>query len=149
MSIKIVNDVDGLISAAHKAGATFNEAFHVAAFNCVHLSDANGDVRPLNRLFEKLTPAAANALKSWAVHFAAVKYDPDVKGFKVNKAREVSDEMKAERETVGPMEYVRAAKPKTVTAFNLVTELRKLRDKAEKHNCNGPAMVHLAAAINA
>lgn len=147
--ITLVNDIDACIAAAHKGSGVFSEALHLAAFNCMNSVDVNGDTRPLNRLFEKLPIGAQNALKAWCLHFGAVKYDADLLGFKVNRAIDKSsDEYKAiaaERETVGPMEYRREAKPKVAKTFDLASEVAKLTQKAIKNGYSGQPIARLMA----
>ena len=153
-NIKLVNDIDACIAAAHKGSGVFSEALHLAAFNCLHHVDANGDTRPLNRLFEKLPIGAQNALKAYCLHFGAVKYDADLLGFKLNRSIDKStDEYKAiaaERETVGPMEYRREVRAKVTKQFDLASEISKLITRAIKNGYSGePIKALQMAAIKA
>jgi hypothetical protein len=146
-NIKLVNDIDACIAAAHKGSGVFSEALHLAAFNCMNAVDVNGDTRPLNRLFEKLPIGAQNALKAWCLHFGAVKYDADLLGFKLNRSIDkTTDEYKAlaaEREATGPMEYRREARPKVTKQFDLASEVAKLTARAIKNGYSGQPIARL------
>lgn len=148
MNITLVNDIDAIIAKTLKSGSAFSADLHLAAFNCVHHVEANGDVRPLNKLFDGLSSSAQNTLKVWAVHFGKVKFDPDLLGFKLNRSIDVvAPELLAEREVVGPMEYKKALAPKKVKTFNLAMAIVDLIKKAEKENCKLVAIQYLTVAM--
>jgi hypothetical protein len=148
-TIALINDVDAAIDLAHSSHGDFAFNLHNAGFNVLAIVDLSGDTRPLNRLYEKLSPAAATALRMWANHFGPVKFDADLSGFKLDRKRSSDDEMKLAREITGPMEYKREVKPRVAKTFNAVTEIYKFIQRCDKEGVNVEAISHLTAAMKA
>lgn len=141
--------VFGLNKQAHTATNKAAEIVHHAAWQCLARVDANNDVRPLNHLYAGLKPAARLALKAWAVKFGKVRFETNLDGFKAaTKTTLDADTLKARAE-IGPFEYQRANKPKVAKVFDLASEIKKLAERAGRHNITGKPVELLLQAAKA
>jgi hypothetical protein len=127
-----------MIGELARSGAAFDKKFHLVAYNCLHLVNANGDFRPLQKLYLALTPANQRALKAWAVHFGRVNFDNKLSTFKYAKTKGHDD---AGAQENSPLAWEKARKqPAPRAAFDFKAELDKLIEKARKAEFSGPAL---------
>lgn len=149
MTIEIVNSekaLNALIAKAHRADNALAINLHAAAFNCLMVSINKRDARPMQRLFDKLTPAAKDALQLWCAKFGNLKFNREKQSFGIDDKKGANaDGARA----IGPMDYRKETKPKVKHAFNFAAELKKLQERANRHNCSGKAMVLLGQAVKA
>ena len=147
--ITLLNDtraIDRAINAAITSGGKFGQVLHLAAYNCLVLCANNNDVRPLNRLYAGLTPAARDALQLWAVKFGNVHFSQKQKAFSHDKKRtaDVSGML-----AIGPMDYRKEKVARQPVAFDLKAELERILKRAEKHNISGKPVQLIEQAIRA
>lgn len=131
----LINDpaaLNKLIARAVKSGAAFAALLHEAGFNCVMHVVNTGDVRPLQRLYDGIGPRARVALSVWAVkHCPKLKHDAKAGSFGVRKS-DAGTDIDA-LQAIGPMDYIKPAKPRVAHAFDLKAEIAKLVERAEKY----------------
>lgn len=143
----LVNDVktiNKLVTTAITSSTKFAELLHDAAYNCVMHDYNTGDIRPLQRLYNGLSPNAKLALRVWAVKFLQVRFKNET--FAHNK-KPVVDLGSAF--AIGPMEYQKPKAVKTAKVFDLKKELEAVLARAIKHSVTGPTLTHIEKAIKA
>ena len=143
----LVNDVkqiNKLIKSAHTNSVKFAEILHDAAYNTVFHAINTGDVRPLQALYQGLTPVAQYALVTWAKKFGPFTFDTKNNVFKVKKDRSHDT---SSLNSISPMVYRTPKKAPVKSEFNLADEIGKLIARAAKHNAPTAPVAMLSNAL--
>lgn len=142
----LINDVKSLnklIKSAHTNSTKFAEILHDAAYNTVFHAINTGDVRPLQALYQGLTPVAQQSLKIWATKFGPFTFNGKNNLFKVKKGRAHDA---SSLNSISPMVYRTPKKAPVTNVFNLADEIGKLIARANKHQAATAAVVMLQKA---
>jgi hypothetical protein len=146
MSVTLINDLKGLnklIATIRTSGARFDANLHQAAYNAIAHTANTGDIRPMVKLWEALTPANQRALAVYATTFGKFRYSAK-QGWGFAKSGE-TDLVGAAN--VSPLAYSKPKADKATHAFDLKAEIDKLIKRATKNGVNGPAVNLLTNAM--